>query len=78
MFINNRGQLLLDVLWLAAVDKYTYQQQQQQQEQRHQRRRRAPKQVDKWMEQPHPVEILFQMVHAKRGGELLAKEGECC
>ena len=76
MFISDRGQLLLDVLWLAAVDNYTYQQQQQ--EQRHQPQRRAPKQVDKWMEQPHPVEILFQMVHAKPGGELLAKEGECC
>ena len=79
MFISNRGQLLLEVLWLAAVDKYTYQQQrEQEQQQRHQRQRRAHKQVDQRKKRPHPAELLSQTVHAEPGGGQLSKEGECC
>ena len=72
LFISNRGQLLLEVLWLLAVDNRTYQQQQQ-----HpcgQQRRGS----DELAGHVHasPVELLCQLVHAEPTQEHLAKEGE--
>ena len=84
-FISNRGQLLLEVLWLAAVETYTDQQQQVQRQQQGWLGRRLrwglgrASQQTSWQGFPTHVEVLYQLAHGEltKAGDLTSR-GEMC
>ena len=78
LFISNRGQLLLEVLWLAALDRYTYQQQHSQQEQQRLRQHRCSQQAEQENVKSKRMELICQLVQAGKEGSKLSTQGNRC